>query len=179
MPDSTERAVSAVVTTMSGRTIEVLNTDAEGRIVLSDALHFARTEYTPEAIIDLATLTGACVIALGKWASGVMGNNDALVERLRVAGEATGERVWPLPLWDDHRDFMRSKHADIWNSGPKRDGHPIQGAAFLSYFVDEDLPWAHIDIAGVSAVESAQALFVPGPTGFGVRLLTEVAASYA
>ena len=119
------------------------------------------------------------MVALGKWSAGLFCNDEPLRRRIEDAADATGERVWALPLWEDHRDFMRAKHADIWNSGPKRDGHPIQGAAFLSYFVDENIPWAHVDIAGVSDVESDQDMFVTGPTGYGVRLLTEIAAGYA
>jgi leucyl aminopeptidase len=172
LPSGTAYRPGDVVTTMSGRTIEVLNTDAEGRIVLSDALHFARTEYTPEAIIDLATLTGACVIALGKWASGVMGNNDALVERLRVAGEATGERVWPLPLWEEHRKQVRSKVADLKNTGG-REGGTLTAAAFLSYFT-EGTPWAHLDIAGTGWTGKTGPYQPVGATGVGVRLLIEL-----
>jgi leucyl aminopeptidase len=167
-----------IITLYNGVTVEVTNTDAEGRLILGDALAYACRRLEPTAIIDTATLTGGVVVALGSWCAGLWCNDDPLRKRVEDAAEATGERVWRLPLWSDHRDFMRANHADIWNSGPKRDGHPIQGAAFLSYFVDEDVPWAHIDIAGVSAVDSDRGLHVAGPTGFGVRLLTEVAAGF-
>ena len=168
-----------IITMHNGVTVEVTNTDAEGRLVLADALSYACKKLKPTAIIDMATLTGGVVVALGGWSAGVFCNDDDLLGRVESAADATGERVWRLPLWKDHCDFMRARHADIWNSGPKRDGHPIQGAAFLNFFVDDDIPWAHIDIAGVSAVDSATDTFVQGPTGFGVRLATEIAAGYA
>ena len=168
-----------IIEMYNGVSVEVTNTDAEGRLIMADALAYACEKYKPTAIIDTATLTGGVVVALGSWCAGLWCNDDDLLRRVENAGESTGERVWRLPLWEQHRDFMRAKHADIWNSGPKRDGHPIQGAAFLSYFVDEDVPWAHVDIAGVSAVEGDTPTFVSGPTGFGVRLLTETVASYA
>ena len=133
----------------------------------------------PTVLIDAATLTGGVVVALGSWSAGVFCNDEKLLKRLDAAAETTGERIWRLPLWTEHRDFMRAKHADLWNSGPKRDGHPIQGAAFLSFFVDEKIPWAHLDIAGVSAVDGDTPLHVVGPTGYGVRLLTEVVRGYA
>ncbi|MHC5022599.1 MAG: leucyl aminopeptidase family protein [Planctomycetota bacterium] len=168
-----------IITMYNGVTVEVTNTDAEGRLVLADALAYACRKCKPTAIIDAATLTGGVVVALGFWSAGVFCNDEKLLKRLDAASKATGERIWRLPLWDDHRDFMRAKHADLWNSGPKRDGHAIQGAAFLSFFVDEDVPWAHLDIAGVNAVDSDTPLCVTGPTGYGVRLLTEVVRGYA
>ena len=168
-----------IIEMYNGVSVEVTNTDAEGRLILGDALAYACKRLKPTAVIDAATLTGGVVVALGSWSAGLFCNDDALRDRIENAAGVTGERVWRLPLWEEHRDFMRAKHADIWNSGPKRDGHPIQGAAFLSYFVDDGLPWAHIDIAGVSDVDSAKDMFVVGPTGFGVRLLTEVASSFA
>ena len=168
-----------IITMYNGATVEVTNTDAEGRLILADALAYACKQYRPTAIIDAATLTGGIVVALGSWCAGLFANDDELVERVQGAADTTGERVWRMPVWDEHRDFMRSKHADLWNSGPKRDGHPIQGAAFLSFFVDDDVPWAHLDIAGTSAKDSDTGVTVPGPTGFGVRLLAEAVASYA
>jgi len=168
-----------IITMYNGTSVEVTNTDAEGRLILGDALAYACRKYKPTAIIDAATLTGGIVVALGKWSAGLFANDDDLAERLEEAAETTGEKVWRMPLWEEHRDFMRAKHADLWNSGPKRDGHPIQGAAFLSFFVDEDIPWAHVDIAGTADVSADTPMFVNGPTGFGVRLLTEVAESFA
>lgn len=167
-----------IITMCNGVTVEVTNTDAEGRLVLADALAYACKEYQPRAIVDMATLTGGVVVALGAWCAGLWCDDDALRARLDEASAATDERLWRLPLWEEHRDFMRGKHADLWNSGPKRDAHPIQGAAFLSFFVEPTIPWAHIDIAGTSSVESDTDLAVTGPTGYGVRLLVELAASY-
>jgi len=168
-----------IITMYGGTTVEVTNTDAEGRLILGDALAYACEKLKPTAIVDLATLTGGVVVALGSWSAGYFCNDEGLSKRVEAAADSSGEKVWKLPLWEEHRDFMRAQHADIWNSGPKRDGHPIQGAAFLSYFVDKSIPWAHIDIAGVSAVESDKDLYCTGPTGFGVRLVTELVESYA
>jgi leucyl aminopeptidase len=168
-----------IITMHNGITVEVTNTDAEGRLVLADALSYACAKLKPTAIIDTATLTGGVVVALGSWCAGLFANDDAMASRVEAAAEATDERVWRLPLWKEHCDFMRAKHADLWNSGPRRDGHPIQGAAFLSHFVDAEVPWAHVDIAGVSTVDSDNELYVTGPTGFGVRLLTEAVEAYS
>lgn len=168
-----------IITLYNGVSVEVTNTDAEGRLVLADALAYACARLKPTAIIDVATLTGGVVVALGSWCAGIFGNDEGLLKRLDAASAGSGEKIWRLPLWEEHRSFMRAKHADIWNSGPKRDGHPIQGAAFLSFFVDESIPWAHVDIAGVSSVDADQDLLVAGPTGFGVRLLTEVVRGYS
>lgn len=168
-----------IITLYNKVSVEVTNTDAEGRLVLADALAYACNKLKPTAIIDAATLTGGVVVALGKWCSGVWATDEGLFSRLQDAADATGEKIWRMPLWPEHKDCMRAKHADIWNSAPVRDGHPIQGAAFLSFFVDEKIPWAHIDIAGVSATEQDQDYLVQGPTGYGVRLLAETVASYA
>jgi leucyl aminopeptidase len=167
-----------IITMYNGVTVEVTNTDAEGRLVLADALAYACDKYTPTAILDAATLTGGVVVALGSFCAGLWCEDNSLRKRLEKASGATDEKLWRLPLWEAHRDFMRAKHADLWNSGPARDAHPIQGAAFLSFFVDENVPWAHLDIAGVSDVESDKDIYVTGPTGYGVRLLTEVAESF-
>jgi len=116
MPSHTAYRPGDVVTTMSGKTVEILNTDAEGRVVLADALHYANEKYKPEAIVDLATLTGACVVALGKWATGLFGNHEGLIEAVWAAGESTAERAWRMPLWDAHREAVRSDVADIKNT---------------------------------------------------------------
>ena len=163
-----------IITYLNGVSVEVTNTDAEGRLVLADALAWGCRKIKPDAIIDLATLTGGVVVALGSACAGLFCNDDTLRGRIECAAEAAGDRVWRLPLWEDYREMMKSKHADIWNSAPVRHAHPIQGAAFLSYFVDEKTPWAHIDIAGTSNIDSDQSPFVAGPTGFGVRLLASV-----
>jgi leucyl aminopeptidase len=171
MPSGAAYRPGDVVTAGSGKTIEVLNTDAEGRLVLADALHLARTDHTPDALIDLATLTGACVVALGKWCSGLFGNNRRLVERLRQAGEATAERVWPMPLWEEHREHIRGDVADLKNTGG-RDGGSLTAAAFLWSFVGET-PWVHLDIAGTAYTEKPGPYQPRGATGVGVRLLLE------
>ncbi|TMA35953.1 MAG: leucyl aminopeptidase [Deltaproteobacteria bacterium] len=162
-----------IVTSGSGKTIEVLNTDAEGRVVLADALHYAKTEYDPAAIVDLATLTGACVVALGRWATGLFGSHAGLVEAIRAAGEKTGELAWPMPLLDGHKREIKSEVADIKNSGGRQAGAST-AAAFLSHFVG-DTPWVHLDIAGTAWTTSAANGYQPrGATGVGVRLLLEV-----
>ncbi len=165
-----------VITSMAGRTIEILNTDAEGRLVLADALHFARSQFEPDAMIDLATLTGACVIALGRWASGLFGTDDRLCERLARAGEATGERVWRLPLWDEHREHMKSQFADLKNAGGREAG-AVTAAAFLSRFAG-DTPWAHLDIAGTAWTDKPGLCQPLGATGVGVRLLAEALSQW-
>ncbi len=167
-----------IIKMYNGVTVEVTNTDAEGRLVLADALAWTCRKIKPTHIMDMATLTGGVVVALGEWCAGLWSRHEDLRSRITHAGESAGEQVWRLPLWKEHRAFMRSNHADIWNSGPKRDGHPIQGAAFLSYFVDPDIPWAHIDIAGPATTDVATTLYQVGPTGFGARLLTETVASF-
>ena len=163
-----------IITMFNGVTVEVTNTDAEGRLVLGDALAYACKRLKPTAIIDLATLTGGVVVALGQFSSGLWCNNDDLRDTIDEASASSDEKVWRLPLWDEHREFMRSPFADILNSNPKRAAHPIQGAAFLSYFVTDDLPWAHIDIAGVGTLENSP-ITGHGPTGYGVRLLYDLA----
>ncbi|HXV36019.1 MAG TPA: leucyl aminopeptidase [Myxococcota bacterium] len=172
MPSSTAYRPGDVVTAMSGKTIEILNTDAEGRVVLADALHYARTKFEPDAIVDLATLTGACVVALGKWASGLFGNHAGLIEAVRAAGEASSERAWPMPLWEEHRKAVRSDVADIKNS-TGRDAGSSTAAAFLANFVG-DTPWAHLDIAGTAWDSKPSAYLKKGATGVGVRLLIEL-----
>jgi leucyl aminopeptidase len=172
MPSGTAYRPDDIVTSLSGRTIEIHNTDAEGRLVLADALHYAKSEFAPAAIIDLATLTGACSVALGKWAAAILGNHERLAERMLAAGEATGERYWRLPLWDVHREFMRGTLGDLKQTGG-RDGGTITAAAFLSHFVG-DTPWIHLDIAPVADTEKGTALQPAGATGFGVRSLVEL-----
>jgi leucyl aminopeptidase len=172
MPSGTAYRPGDIVTTMSGKTIEVLNTDAEGRVVLADALHYARTQFQPASMIDLATLTGACVVALGKWASGLFGNDEKLIERVRRSGETTGERAWPLPLWDGHKKHVRSKIATVKNTGG-RDAGSSTAAAFLAAFVG-DTPWVHLDIAGTAWATQAGPYQSIGATGVGVRLLLDL-----
>jgi leucyl aminopeptidase len=172
LPDGNAYRPGDILTSMSGQTIEIQNTDAEGRLILADALHLANTDYKPDAIVDLATLTGACVVALGSWATGLFSNRDALVRSIRSAGEHTGERVWPMPVWDEHREHMRSQIADLKNVGG-RDAGSSTAAAFLSRFVG-DTAWAHLDIAGTAWTSKGQPHQPYGATGVGVRLLAEV-----
>lgn len=162
-----------IIRMYNGVTVEITNTDAEGRLVLADALTYAEEELEATAIVDVATLTGGVVVALGHFCAGWFCNDESLSRSIESASAESGEKLWKLPLWKEHRDFMRGQHADLINSNPARSAHPIQGAAFLSYFVDERTPWAHIDIAGVGNVDSANDLFVAGPTGWGVRLLVD------
>ncbi|MBI3609416.1 MAG: leucyl aminopeptidase [Nitrospirae bacterium] len=170
MPSGTAVKPGDVVTAMSGKTIEVINTDAEGRMILADALAFA-TRYKPSAIVDLATLTGACVVALGNHATGVMGTNPKLIERLKRAGEDCGERVWELPLWDEYHEQIKSDVADMKNIGGRGAG-AITAAVFLRKFVG-DYPWAHLDIAGTAWNDEARPYAPKGATGVGVRLLIQ------
>jgi leucyl aminopeptidase len=177
LPSGTAYRPGDVLRSASGKTIEVLNTDAEGRVVLADALHYAVTEYAPAAVVDLATLTGACVVSLGRWASGLFGNDEKLVERVRQAGEATHERAWPMPLWPGHRKAIKSEIADVKNTGAGREAGSSTAAAFLATFVGE-VPWAHLDIAGTGWTSHPGAYQPRGATGVGVRLLLELLASW-
>jgi leucyl aminopeptidase len=166
-----------ILKTLSGKTIEVLNTDAEGRIVLADALFYAQ-RYQPDGIIDLATLTGAIVVALGPHATGIMSNDDALSERVVRAGEAAGERAWRMPLWDAYKDMVKSDIADIKNTAG-RPGGAITAAAFLANFVG-DYPWVHMDIAGTAWTDAKPRSYTPkGATGVGVRLLVQALRDWA
>ncbi len=167
-----------IIEMSNGVTVEVTNTDAEGRLILADGLAYACSTYKPTAIVDIATLTGGVVVALGATYAGMWSTDESLAEHVGNASTDVGERVWRMPLHEEYRDLMRAKHADIWNSAPSRNAHPIQGAAFLSYFVPPEVPWCHLDIAGV-AESDGDAVLVPGPSGYGVRLLTELAARYA
>lgn len=163
-----------VLTYRNGVTVEVTNTDAEGRLVLADAYCYACEVEKPAYIVELSTLTGGVVIALGGTYAGLFCDDYKLRAKIQAAADATGERVWQLPMHQEYRDMMKSPVADILNSNPNRKAHPIQGAAFLSYFVEEGVPWAHIDIAGVHAVEGETGPFIKGPTGWGARLLAEL-----
>jgi leucyl aminopeptidase len=175
MPSGTAYRPGDIVTSMSGKTIEILNTDAEGRVVLADALHYARKEFAPRAMLDLATLTGACVVALGKWATGLFGTHERLVEIVRRAGEASGEKAWPMPLWEDHRKAVKSEVAMLKNA-TGRDAGSSTAAAFLAAFA-EDTPWVHLDIAGTAWATKAAGYQPRGATGVGVRLVVEALRS--
>lgn len=176
MPSSDSYRPGDIVRTLSGKTIEVLNTDAEGRIILSDALFYAQ-RYNPAAIVELSTLTGAIIIALGSHAIGMMGTDQALLDRLTAAGETTGERVWPFPLWDEYHAMIKSEIADLKNLGGRPAGS-ITAGAFLAAFVG-DYPFVHLDIAGTAwADRPAKSYDSHGGTGVGVRLLTQFLQDY-
>jgi len=159
-----------VLKTMSGLTVEVKNTDAEGRLILADALTFAK-KYNPAAIIDIATLTGACVVALGDYLAGMMGTDEDLKKRISAASEATGEMVWELPLWHEYDELIKSDVADIKNVGT-RAGGTITAALFLKRFAGES-PWVHLDIAGPALLSTDRPYVPKGASGIGVRLLTQ------
>ncbi|HWE93322.1 MAG TPA: leucyl aminopeptidase [Tepidisphaeraceae bacterium] len=178
---SAENAVSSrayrpgdILRMYNGVTVDVTNTDAEGRLVLGDALAWGIETYKPSAVVDLATLTGGVVTALGKSMAGVMSNSDEIVRELNVAAEAAGEKMWRLPLGEEQRDQIRGDAADIVNSAG-REAHPLQGGAFLSFFVpmDGSMPWAHLDIAGPADTEKELPYYAKGATGWGVRTLVE------
>jgi leucyl aminopeptidase len=174
MPDGKAVKPGDLVTACNGLSIEVLNTDAEGRLILADALAYAVKKVKPDAMIDLATLTGAVVVALGHELSGVMGNDQSLIDALVASGETTSEAVWPLPIIDFHKKDMKGKVGDLRNiSSPGTGAGSSTGGAFLSYFAG-DTPWAHLDIAG-SAWGATDRDYQGGPmgTGVGVRLLVE------
>lgn len=170
MPDANAYHPADVVTAGNGKTIEIISTDAEGRMILADALVYAQ-QYNPKAVIDLATLTGACVVALGDgMAAGLFSTDDRLTEKLTASSQATHERVWPLPLWDDYKKAIKSDVADIKNSGG-RTGGVATSAIFLKEFTD--YPWVHLDIAPM-ALSSKESAYTPaGATGYGVRLLVD------
>ena len=176
MPSGSALKPGDVLRTMSGKTIEILNTDAEGRLILSDALAYA-CRYKPAVIVDIATLTGACRVALGQEASGMLGTSDKFKQHIREAGEKTGERVWELPLWDGYQDLIKSDIADMKNAGG-RDGGVITAACLLSKFV-EKYPWVHLDIAATAWTEKDRPYTPKGATGLGCRLLTQFLRDYA
>ena len=171
MPGGRAQKPGDVVTARNGATIEVLNTDAEGRLVLADGLSLA-AELSPDAIIDVATLTGAQVIALGRGFAALLGNDDALMRSLEAAGERTGERLWRLPLPDDYRDHIESEIADMKNIGKPREAGTVAAAMLLARFVG-GVPWAHLDIAGPARSEESSGYVSKGATAFGVRALLD------
>ncbi|UCH59832.1 MAG: leucyl aminopeptidase [Anaerolineales bacterium] len=160
-----------IIRSLSGKTIEIISTDAEGRLVLADALTYAHTHYQPRALIDLATLTGGIVVALGNVRAGLMINNDDLAEELFAAGELKHERLWRMPLDEDYFELIKGDDSDIKNSSGIRQAHPIVGGIFLRQFVPDEVPWAHLDIAGPATTEKDLPYNPKGATGFGVRLV--------
>ncbi len=175
MPDGNAQRPGDVVTSMNGQTIEVINTDAEGRLVLCDAITWAQTNIKPKTIVDLATLTGAMVVALGHEMGGMFANDDSLAGQLSAAGAASGEKLWRMPLGEAYDRLIDSPIADIKNVGP-REGGSITAAQFLQRFVDEGVKWAHLDIAGMAWSDKASNTYDKGATGFGVRLLDQYVA---
>jgi leucyl aminopeptidase len=171
MPGGSATKPGDVLRIRNGKTVEVLNTDAEGRLVLADGLSLA-VEAKVDAILDLATLTGACIVALGRRIAGLMGNHEGWVEQVRDAAGRAGEPVWPLPLPQDYRDCLDSEVADIKNIGGGRYAGALTAGLFLKEFV-ADVPWAHLDIAGPARCEEEEAYFTKGGTGFGVRTIVE------
>lgn len=165
-----------VLTIRNGKTIEVLNTDAEGRLILADALSLA-SEAKPDAIVDLATLTGACMVALGSDIAGLMGRNEGFLAQIEAAAASAGEQVWRLPLPEEYRDSYRSQIADMKNIGGSYGG-ALTAGLILGEFVAEGIPWAHLDIAGPARAESDNGELTEGGTGFGVRTLVELARSF-
>jgi len=176
MPGGSAMRPGDVIRAMNGKTIEVLNTDAEGRLILADALCYARQLHL-SPVVDVATLTGAMIIALGRIAVGAMTNNDALMERLRAAAAAAGEKVWQFPLFEEYKEHLKSEVADLKNVG-NREAGSITAALFLQEFVD-DAPWLHLDIAGVDQSDEVKGVLIKGSTGIPVRTLVNLSLSLA
>lgn len=170
MPDGGAVRPGDIVTTMSGKTVEITNTDAEGRLILCDALAYAQKKWKPAALVDIATLTGACAVALGRNAAGLFTDCIPLRDAILAVGDEVGDTCWPMPLWERLREGLQSDVADMGNVGA-REGGAITAALFLKAFVDGDIPWAHLDMAGASINEKNTPLCPKGATGFGVRTL--------
>jgi leucyl aminopeptidase len=168
LPDGAALKPGDVITSLSGKTVEIITTDAEGRLILADALAYAQ-RYKPHAIIDLATLTGACITALGNDVAGVMGTDEQLITKIQEAAAATSEKVWQLPLWDEYSELLKSDIADIKNAAG-RDAGAITGGCFLKEFTGKT-PWVHVDIAGPAWTDKDRPYLPKGATGFGVRLI--------
>ncbi len=175
MCSGTAQRPGDVVRAMNGTTIEILNTDAEGRLILADALYYATTQNVKE-IIDIATLTGACVVAIGDIAAGVMGNDQKVIDKLLKTTNSTGDRLWQLPMYDDYLEYLESEVADIANCSEERKAGACSAAKFLELFTNKT-PWAHIDMAGMMHYSKAQGYTVAGMSGFGVRTMVEYVLS--
>jgi leucyl aminopeptidase len=178
MPSGSAQRPGDIVTSMSGQTIEVLNTDAEGRLVLADAMWYAQENFKPKVMIDLATLTGAILIALGTVYGGMYANDDALAEQLAASGKATNELLWRMPLGQAYNKMMDSPAADMKNISGSRNAGSITAAEFLQRFVQKGVNWAHLDIAGMAWSDKDTATTPRGATGYGVRLLDNLVASH-
>jgi leucyl aminopeptidase len=177
MPGGNAQRPGDIVTSMSGQTIEVLNTDAEGRLVLADALWYTKERFKPKFMVNLATLTGAIIVCLGGEMAGLFSNNDRLSERLTEAGKKVDENLWRMPLGDAYDKMINSDAADMKNIGAGRGAGSTTAAQFLQRFVDKT-PWAHLDIAGVTWSKAEKPTVPKGGTGFGVRLLDRLVADY-
>ena len=177
MPDGNAQRPGDVVTSMSGQTIEILNTDAEGRLVLADAITWTQKTFRPKTIIDLATLTGAMIVSLGNEYGGLFANDDALADKLLAAGLATGDKLWRFPLSDTYNKLIDSPIADLKNVGPRGAGS-ITAAQFIQRYVDAGVQWAHLDIAGMVWSDKPGATYDKGATGYGVKLLDRVIAEH-
>lgn len=177
VPGSRATKPGDVVTAMNGKTIEILNTDAEGRLILADALAYSE-RFEPEILVDLATLTGACLVALGTKVAAVFATTAELDQRIRESGSRVGERFWPMPLWKEYGVPLKGEVADLKNIAT-REGGAIYAAMFLKNFVPEGVDWAHLDIAGPAWTDENASVFRPGGTGFGVRTLWELVEAYA
>jgi leucyl aminopeptidase len=178
MPDGNAQRPGDIVTSMSGQTIEIINTDAEGRLVLADVLWYAAKRFKPKFMVDLATLTGAIIVALGQEYAGMFSNDDKLCERLTKAGEATGELVWRMPLSSAYDKMIDSKFADMKNTGGSRWGGAITAAQFIQRFVSDKMPWAHLDIAGTGFDSRHNEINKSWGSGWGVRLLDKLVADF-
>jgi leucyl aminopeptidase len=176
MPDGNAQRPGDVVKSMSGQTVEVINTDAEGRLILCDAMWYAQQKFKPQAMVELSTLTGAIIVALGHERAGLFCNDTELSNRLRAAGSAIGEKLWRMPLGPKYDKLIESEIADMKNVGGGRDGGSITAAQFLQRFVQEGVAWAHIDIAGVAWSGKGDTTRPKGATAFGVRLLDRLIA---
>lgn len=168
-----------IIRTLSGKTVEIISTDAEGRMVLSDTLTYAQDRFQPRALVDIATLTGGIVVALGSVRAGLFSNDDTLAEDLLRAGERTGEKLWRMPLDEEYFELIRGDDSDFKNSSGKRKAHPVVGGIFLKQFVSDSVSWAHLDIAGVDSVTTELPYAPIGATGFGVRVLVDYLAEIA
>lgn len=176
MPSENPQRPGDIIRMFNGKSVEVINTDAEGRLILGDALAYS-AKYKPKAIIDLATLTGMCAYTFGEKAIGLMGNDNKLLDRVKRAGETTGERCWELPMWEDYTETIKGHHSDLLNTGGRYAG-TITAAKFLEEFVPAKTPWAHLDIAGTAWCDSPRPDCPKGATGVGVRLLANLLSNW-
>ena len=174
MPDGNAQKVGDIVKSMSGKTVEIIDTDAEGRLVLGDILYYAQTTYKPEYMIDMATLTGAIMVALGLERAGIFTNNETLGNAIKKSGDKSGDKCWVMPMGEEYADAMKSQIADLRNLSSVRYAGSATAAAFLENFIDDNKKWAHIDIAGVdNATKNSPFGVADFASGFGLKLLNE------